>query len=378
MSTHPIRIAILVGGIGRGGAERQLLNFLRYADKDTFEYHLLVLNRAKHDPYDPEIQALGIGIRHRPNEARSKLATIRWLIAELRQIKPQLIHSWSFYSNAYAGLAGFLAGIPARLGSMRTQPEKEARHISRLQICLAYQTVQELIVNSQLAIDSILEDPCHTRKLNLVENGVEMPQSNDDEPSSSLLEFGIADQHRIIANVANLQKIKNQRMFIDVIGQVLETHPEVRAVIVGQPVPHEPDMYQELKEYVQSVGLEGKVILTGVRTDVPQLMPQFDVFCLTSSSEGTPNVILEAMSARRPIVSTSVGDVPNIITHGKNGLLVDVNDVEAMTDAIRKLLNEPQRATEMGDRGYHLVQSRFSCDRMATEMQAVYQDVLDK
>lgn len=363
-----LTVAILIGEIGLGGAERQLYNFLKHSNKTLFTYHVIVLNRSKHATYDDLIRELGCQLWRCPDRTRGIFRRVLWITRVLRQISPTVIHSWSFYTNPYALLAGILAAVPVRIGSLRNQPGQVEPRLSPMMRWLAYRG-HALIVNSRQARDAVCEKRRKTRDVYLVENGIEIP---DIVEAADLAEFGIAPDQRVVGNVGNLQRIKNHRMFIDGMRQMLGHVPDVRCLIVGQNVPTEPHMYDELQEYIRGFGLTDKIILTGVRRDVLSLMKRFDVFCLTSFSEGTPNVVLEAMAMGCPVIATSVGDVPYVIEDGKNGLLVHSGDTDALAKAVIYLLENKAYADTLAAAGQATVQRRFGCERMAREIESIY------
>jgi glycosyltransferase involved in cell wall biosynthesis len=131
-------------------------------------------------------------------------------------------------------------------------------------------------------------------------------------------------------------------------------------------------MREQLQALIDELGLSEKIWLTGVRDDVPALMRRLSVLCLTSRSEGMPNVVLEAMAAACPVVATRVGDVPEVIQDGTNGFLVDSEDTEGLARVVVKLLRDAELAERIGAAGRATVEQRFSCQRMAQEIEQVY------
>jgi glycosyltransferase involved in cell wall biosynthesis len=257
---------------------------------------------------------------------------------------------------------------------MRNEPlAQSTRQMNAIYRWLAYHSVSGVVVNTKLAADQMVEMGYQPKRVHLVFNGIELPESSADSAHDrSLSVYGIRPGHRVVATVGNLQYRKNQHMFIDGVAQVLPKFPDVRCLIVGRPLLGEPAMQAQLEARIRELGLSDKIKLTGVRDDVPQLMPHFDVFCLTSRSEGMPNVMLEAMAAARPVVATRVGDIPHVIKDGDNGFLVASEDSDSLAQIITRLLEEPELATRIGLAGQATVEQRFSCEHMAREMENVY------
>jgi glycosyltransferase involved in cell wall biosynthesis len=100
------------------------------------------------------------------------------------------------------------------------------------------------------------------------------------------------------------------------------------------------------------------------------------VVCLTSHTEGTPNVVLEAMAAGRPVVATRVGGVPELIADGINGLLVEPGDVEGLARAITRLLNDPDLAQRLASAGQQMVKQKYGCKHIVSQLEQLYCDAV--
>lgn len=372
-----IRVAILVGQTGYGGAERQLLYFVQNGNKERYEYHIIVLNSRKPYTHDDALREQGAVVWQVPPNIQNLLRRLWYLTRLLQQIKPQVALSWSFYANPYVGVAGRLSRVPVRLGSLRNDPDEEAMiKMAPLFRWLGYRSVQSIIVNSRRVGEKLIARGFSPAYVKVVLNGsvfVE-PEAKDVDLSP----LGIRKEHRVIANCGNLQKRKNQRMFIDGFGYLVRRFPDVHGLIIGRELPGEPHMRSYLETHINERGLSDHVHLIGFRDDVPQLMHRFDVFCLTSYSEGMPNVVLEAMAAARPVVVTPVGDLPNIIEDGRNGFLVDIDDAEHMARIVQRLLEAPELAAQIGAAAQETVRTRFGCARMAREMEAIFAEALQQ
>jgi glycosyltransferase involved in cell wall biosynthesis len=166
-------------------------------------------------------------------------------------------------------------------------------------------------------------------------------------------------------------------MFIESMAKVVENHNDVVCLIVGRPLAQEPNAAETLKDRIETLNLENKIILMGFRNDVHLLMKRADIFCLCSRSEGMPNVVLEAMAAGCPVVSTNVGDVSYVIQDEKNGLLIRSEDRKALTGAVKRLLDDPDLSERLRKSGRETIEKAFSCEQMAREMETNYNSALN-
>jgi len=191
-------------------------------------------------------------------------------------------------------------------------------------------------------------------------------------------ELGLSEGERFILNVGNLRPVKNHLLFIEAMGGVARRHPGVRGVIVGQPLATAPDLPDMLHRRVGELGLEGVVVFAGFRPDVPWLLRAAAIVCLTSDREGFPNVIVEAMAAGRPVVSTRVGGVPEVVEDGVTGLLVPPRDQQALVAALDRVLTDAALAERIGTAAREAVGRGYAPDRSARRWAAFYEDALQR
>jgi len=137
----------------------------------------------------------------------------------------------------------------------------------------------------------------------------------------------------------------------------------------------DPAEERQLRGLVAELDLERTVSLLGPRRDVPELLAAFDVAAISSDFEGSPLSLLEYMQAAKPVVATRVGGVPDMVEDGVTGLLVEPRDSEALAAALSELIQEPERATKMGEAGRERQQREFSLDAMARRVGDLYEEL---
>ncbi len=171
----------------------------------------------------------------------------------------------------------------------------------------------------------------------------------------------------VVGNVAALVPHKGQRHLVEAARLVVQEMPDVRFVILG-----EGELREQLERQVHEHHLQKHVLLPGFRTDVIGCIKGFDLFAMSSVTEGLGTSLLDAMACARPIVATSAGGIPEIVEDGVNGLLVPPRDHAALADAIVRVLKDPARRQQMGDAGLARVTARFTVDRMVEQTAEVY------
>ncbi|MEW6716803.1 MAG: glycosyltransferase family 4 protein [Chloroflexota bacterium] len=236
-----------------------------------------------------------------------------------------------------------------------------------------------LVVNADSIVEELVSRKFPARRVFIVPNcvGTCVPNGQKAKASADLSAFGIPNGQRVVGLVGNLRKVKNHLMFVDGLSQVLAGFPDTRGVIIGQPIPDEADYPEQITTRIAEHGLSDKIFLAGFYPNIPAMMHRFSVFCLTSDYEGTPNVILEAMAASRPVVATRVGGVPDLVQDGVTGFLVNPGDVDGFAAAVKVLLDNPSLAERMGRAGRELAERKYSCEHAAKKLATLYLDALE-
>ena len=167
--------------------------------------------------------------------------------------------------------------------------------------------------------------------------------------------------------VARLAEVKGQRTLLAAIA-----HVDATAVLVGRDLEQGGAYERVLRAEAERLGVAKRVVFAGYRGDVPALLAGCDVFCLPSSAEGLPLVVLEAMAHGRPVVATPAGGTAELVVDGETGILVPPADASALADALRSLLADPERARRMGEAGRRRVLAEFSAADAAARVLGLY------
>ncbi|MFM8320106.1 MAG: glycosyltransferase [Chloroflexota bacterium] len=367
-----IKVLSVIGTVGLGGSERQLYLLMKHIDRQVFDPHVLVFNRIGVDVLEPAFQQAGVALHWIPPDCTGIYRRTRFITGLLKDLKPHIVHSWTAHDNPYAAVCGGLSGTPLRLGSIRTS--LKAPSFSELPAAYRWASLHstgKLVVNSQSLVEELQAAGLAESKLYRLPNCVEI--SPLPEQPRLPADLGIAPGRRVIAMVANLHATKNHFMFIDALAQVADEFPDVLGLIVGQPIPSEPEMPERLQAAIHTHRLERRVILAGLRSDVPELLPACYAFCLTSYTEGLSNALMEAMAAGLPVVATRVNGAPELVREGETGYLVPPDDVTSLAAYLRFLLSNPEAAHRMGQAGRQRMLDHFSPQQVTRQIEAFYQ-----
>lgn len=188
-------------------------------------------------------------------------------------------------------------------------------------------------------------------------------------------ELGLDDGDLLVGTVARITYDKDFPTFFEVARRVSSRLPKVKFVIVGDGYG---DELEQAKRDVAALGLEHTVYFTGHRTDLTHIYVSFDLFLMTSLTEGLPNTALEAMAMELPVVSTEVGGVSELVVAQENGLLCPVGDTAALADSVSSLLQQPQRRQEMAWKSRKRIEEKFNFSRRVRLLEDIYLYFLGK
>ncbi|HUT04552.1 MAG TPA: glycosyltransferase [bacterium] len=369
---RPIRVAILTGQLSKGGAERELYNFLKGFDRSRFSIRVVLLNPGGY--WVKPIRSLGIEVVELPESVKGVLRRTLHLTRLLRRLECDICHSWNFYTTAYAGVCGRLAGVPIRMGFLQDQPEFVLDAMG-WKAKLIFRCVDAVVINSEIAAKSATKLGLNNVPMLVVHNAVEAPESlNRDEAKRHVnSQSAIPESAQLIGTVGRLVPKKNHRMLVKVIERLSREYPNLYAMFVG-----DGELRKETEALVRAAGLSERVVFTGTRDDVERILPAFDVFCSSSNSEGLANAIQESMAAGVPVVATEVGGIRELIDDGENGFIVPSGDVDAMIEKVKLLLDSAELRRKIGMAGREKMMREFTVEKMVDTLQNVYIEMLKR
>lgn len=196
-------------------------------------------------------------------------------------------------------------------------------------------------------------------QVSLVPNGVSLEGATPVDGNTIRAELGLSPDQQVIGTIGRLEPAKGHVYLLGALSRLLPAWPRLHCIVVG-----EGRLFPELNDFVLSHGLGEHVQFTGFRNDVMRLLEALDVFVLPSITEGIPYALLEACASARPIVASRVGGVPEVISDGRSGCLVQAGDVEGLAAAIDGLLRNRQQAEQMGLQARQDVAARYSMTSM--------------
>jgi glycosyltransferase involved in cell wall biosynthesis len=186
-------------------------------------------------------------------------------------------------------------------------------------------------------------------------------------------EFGINQGDPVLLTVARLDPPKGHRFLFSALSAVRRSYPAIKLLVVGDGPSR-----SSLEALCRDLDLNESIVFTGTRFDVPELLAIANVFVLPTLSEGMPLTLLEALAAGVPTVMSRIGPIEEVIVEDENGILVPPRSPSALANGILRLLNYPEKAQAMGERGKALVNEKFSANRSAKALTSLYETLAMK
>ena len=290
----------------------------------------------------------------------------------LRRLRPDIVHAHEAHAVAMAALALSLGSPeprPRLVTSRRVDFHLKKNAFSRWK----YRQVDYFLCASAMIQSMLVNDGVPRERTAVVHSGVDVSHVAAAPPLNVHAEFWLPTQVPVVGNMAALVPHKGQRYLIDAAPLVIREIPDTRFVIIGQG-----KLESALQKQIRNHRLERHVILAGFRPDVLSLHKGFDVFVMSSVTEGLGTSLLDAMASARPVVATRTGGIPEVVEDDETGLLVPPRNPQALAHAIVRLLRDEPLRQRMAAAGLARVRAHFSADRMVQQTLDVYARLVDR
>lgn len=234
---------------------------------------------------------------------------------------------------------------------------------------LVLKRYHRVIAVSQALKDYMIRRGVPEKKITVIHNAIDTDEWQKTTNTSAILNNNtIPTEANIVGVVGRLRYEKDLHTTLKVAAETIKAVPSTHFLIIGNG----PDK-KELEQYASHLGIDKNVHFMGFQRDTKELYNIMDFFLSTARVEGMPNTALEAMAMEAPVLYTEVGGVNEIITDGHDGLLFQTGDVKGISKALITLLNNPDRAKEIGKNGRETVCEKFSLTKRLQAVEAVYE-----
>lgn len=363
--TKKIRVLHITQAVG-GGVERYLQMLFKYMDKDKFENILICSNKQDLDAYVELVDEI-----EQTEMSRSiGVHDIKAVICVRKLIKkyhPDVLYAHSSKAGAIARIGNIGLGKKCIYNphgwafNMQGSKKKQAMYVI-IERILAH-LCDKIVCISDAEKESALKNKiCKENKLQVIYNGIDIEKYEKNPVWESRRALNIPDDAFVVGMVGRVSTQKAPDVFIRAAKEIKKEIPNAFFVIVGSG-----ELEEEIQVYAQDNNLDDALLITGWVDEPMKYIKQFDVAVLLSRWEGFGLVLAEYMYAKKPIVATNVDAIPNLIAHGENGLLVEVENYEATAEAVIRFYKDRALADRLSKNGYRRVLERYDVRRVAEE-----------
>ncbi len=345
---------MLAGTLGIGGAEKQLAYIARELAKCGV--WVRVFSLTNQEWYQTWLENNGIKVTWVGQNA-SPIWRLFYIFKLIAEWKPHILIATHFFANIYAGVVGRILGITS-VGSLRGDLHFEIENNPGWS-GLLLQITDALIANSNRSRRNALAHGIHPSRLFVLPNVIDLEEF--DQMAGSLNARVPFPDKTKIAIVGRLIPVKRVDRFLRWLSTIRTVDQNVTGIVIG-----EGSEKAGLVELARNLGLSPDgIAFLGQCENVPAVLRQCQLLALTSDHEGFPNVIIEGMASRLPIITRPVGDAPNIVLNGINGYIVSETEEAFMLKKVGELCQDPKLRRRMGDAGRRMVEDLFSVDGLS-------------
>ena len=349
MTNHtPITVSLLIPTLDRSGAEKQLVSLACGLSRDEFQVEVIALTRG--GPLETELTQHQIPLTIIGKRHRLDLQALRRLRQHLATNRPNLLHTWLFAANAYGRIARTASPTTRVIVSERCVDSWKRRWQLWIDRRLITRTDQ-FLANSQAVAEFYRSVGVAAERIEVIPNGIDarsVPLAGNGPDHASLRrevrdEFHLPHDTALVTTVGRLaaqKRIDDLIWAIELLGHLAKT---AHLLIVG-----DGPRRQALQQYAQQAGCQDRVHFAGHRDDVPRIYAASNVAWLASEFEGQSNSLMEAMAAGLPVVASDIPANAELVQDGITGHLVPVGDAAEFAKRTARLLEDPERATQLG------------------------------
>lgn len=368
------RVAIIIDSLKTGGAQRLVSAFSSSASKYGIDPIIINLKRADSSAILESIQSSGVNVITAPSPSLFNLSRLRWLIKFLKEANIDIVQTHLLYANVLGSIAAHAAKLPVvcTLHSIDTKGGWRWQLLKKIEdFCLQRFATRILAVGNMVA--DAHQGHYGDRTVDVIPNGIpELDEVSAQARERLRNEITGDDMQSIIITVGRFSRAKGYEDLIEAFNLLQQKELNSVLLMVGSGKGQD-----SIRTQIEKLNLNHSVILAGERTDIPQLLASSDVFASSSHREGLPLSVLEAMMAGLPIVATSVGDIPNVLT-SETGVIVPPHQPEKLAQALEDLLMNPKKRREMGKAARARALHEYSVDAWMKRHVKLYNDVIGR
>ena len=373
-----MKIIHVIVGLNVGGAEL-MLNRLIDFQKDNPNFRHSVVSLTTIGKIGVRLQKIGIEVRVLGMRSILNIPGTLWkLVRLIRRDQPDIVQTWMYHADLLGGLAARLAGNTKVIWGLRSTdiPQRRLSATKMVVICCSWMSdfLPDVIVCCAESVRVAHANKGYSqRKMIVINNGYVLDTFNRSpiRRKKARDDFGFNSDDVVIGVIGRFDPLKDYKNFVDAGALVASNINCVKFLMIGRGVDAENN---KLKSWLDERGLAHKFVLAGERNDVPDCLSAMDIFCLSSSKEGFPNVVCEAMAINTPCVVTDAGDAAEIVAN--TGVIVVPRDSVALAGALQSMISMGiDERLRLGVLARLRIENNYSIEIASARFEALYKQM---
>lgn len=340
--------------VWRGHEQKIIYLYEAYRDQQTFEDQYILC--AKNTPIyeiakEKDMQVIGFDFK---SEYDLKFAKQLAKIVKEKKIDIVMMHNSK--AHTLAVLSHLFFKLDAPLVLCRTLIRRVDTNFFR-KWKYNYNGIKKIICVSQAVVDVLKFAVNDHSKLSIVGSVTDIDKFKKQNPDHMLHnEFNIPKEYKLIGNIAAFTGFKDHYTWVNTVEELVKRNKiKAKYILIGKG-----KLEEEIKKYVDDKDLTNHIIFAGFRKNIPELLPEFDLFLFTSNNEPTGGVLLESYACKVPIVAANAGGIPEVIIDKETGLLAEVGNPMDFADKVELLINNEELQKELTENGFQHLKNNFS------------------
>jgi glycosyltransferase involved in cell wall biosynthesis len=386
---EPVRVLRVIARLNVGGPALHVSYLTRELDRRGYETTLAAGSVGEGEgsmeyvARELGVEPLAIPLLQREISPLRDAATVRHLVGVIRDLRPHVLHTHTAKAGAVGRAAAVLAGSARPkvvvhtfhghvLRGYFTPPVTEA--FRQLERRFARVSDALIAVSPEVKADLVRLGVAPPGKISVIRLGLDLDgriRAGDDEARAIRARFGIPADGFLVGWLGRMTEIKRVEDLLGALAVLRSRGVPADVMLVG-----DGPLRDELERKSVELGIADRCHFAGFSENVAPFLAAFDTVALTSANEGTPVTLIEALAAERPVVSTDVGGVSDVVEHGVSGFLVPPGDVSAIAGALEQLAESPELRRTFGRAGRAHVLPRYSVPRLVDDIDTLYRTLL--
>lgn len=362
--TEKIKILHLTYHMGIGGTEQVIYQLVKNADESIFE-NAIVCIEGEIGPIGKQLQESGTRFHildRNPGFDINLIKSVRQLI---RSDSVDIVHCHQYTPYIYGKLAAVFTGAKIVFTEHgRFHPDRYSWKRRLINPILGL-TTSSIVAISAATKEALAQFEWFRRgSIRVIYNGIEATTPTNARQNN---EFNLTDENLVFGTITRFDTIKNLPMMVKAFAEVYNQHPNARLLLVG-----DGDQRPIIEQLVVELNLGQAVIFTGFQTDTRKYMSMIDVYILSSFSEGTSMTLLEAMSFSTCCIVTAVGGNVELIQNEENGLVVESDNTQQLSDNMLQLIDDESKRHRLGAQAKQTFEEKFALNQMIQSYRDIY------